>query len=70
MPLIKRAGIEYKSFHTCRHYVASELIGRGIPISAVARYLGDNEVTILRTYTHMLDGMQNMASSAMDDALG
>jgi integrase len=69
-PLVKRAGIEYKSFHTCRHYVASESIGRGVPISAVARYLGDNEVTVLRTYTHLIDGMQGMAASAMDEALG
>jgi integrase len=69
-PFVERAGIDYKSFHTCRHYVASELIGRDIPISAVARYLGDNEVTILRTYTHLIDGMHNMAASAMDDALG
>jgi integrase len=62
--------VDYKSFHTCRHYVASELIGRDIPISAVTRYLDDNEVTILRTYAHLIDGMHNMAASAMDEALG
>lgn len=69
-PLVERAGLEYRNFHTCRHYVASELLQKGIPISAVARYLGDTEVTILRTYSHLIDGMQNMAASAMDDALG
>jgi integrase len=69
-PLVERAGVEYKSFHTNRHYVASELIGRGIPISAVARYLGDDEITLLRTYSHMIKGMEHMAASAMDDALG
>jgi integrase len=68
--LVERAGVEYKCFHTCRHYVASELLRKGIPISAVARYLGDNEVTILRTYSHLIDGMQNMAASAVDEALG
>jgi integrase len=68
--LVEYAGIDYKCFHTCRHYVASELLRKGIPISAVARYLGDNEVTILRTYSHLIDGMQNMAASAMDEALG
>jgi integrase len=33
-PLVERAGVEYKSFHSNRHYVASELIGSGIPPSA------------------------------------
>jgi site-specific recombinase XerD len=61
-PLVERAGVEYKSFHTNRHYVASELIRRGIPVSAVARYLGDDEVTLLRTYSHMLKGMDTMGS--------
>jgi integrase len=69
-PLVERAGVKYKSFHTSRRYVASELIGRGIPISAVARYLGDDEITLLRTYSHMIKGMEHMAASAMDSALG
>ena len=69
-PLVKRAGIPYRSFHTCRHYVASALIREGIPISAVARYLGDTEVTILRTYSHLINGMVNLVPAAMDEALG
>lgn len=69
-PHLKARSVDYKSFHTCRHYVASTLIGENVPLSAVARYLGDNEVTILRTYSHLIDGMQHMAASAMDDALG
>jgi integrase len=69
-PLVKHAGIEYKSFHNCRHYVASTLIGKGIPISAVARYLGDTEITILRTYSHLINGMESMVPLAMDAALG
>jgi integrase len=68
-PLLKNAAVDYKSFHTCRHYVASTLIGENVPLSAVARYLGDNEVTILRTYSHLIDGMQGMAAAAMDNAL-
>jgi integrase len=68
-PLLNRAGVPYKRFHTCRHYVASTLIGQSVPLSAVARYLGDNEVTILRTYSHLIDGMQGIAAAAMDSAL-
>jgi integrase len=67
-PLLKSAGVDYKNFHTCRHYVASTLIGENVPLSAVARYLGDNEVTILRTYSHLIDGMHGIAAAAMDNA--
>jgi integrase len=35
-PLVERTGIPYRSFHCCRHYVASTLIGQGIPISAAS----------------------------------
>jgi integrase len=67
-PLVERAGIAYRNFHTCRHYVASGL-QKGIPISAVARYLGDTEVTILRTYSHLLSGMESLVPAAVDSVL-
>jgi len=68
-PLVGRAGVEYRNFHTCRHYVASTLIGQGIPISAVARYLGDSEVTVLRTYSHLICGMETLVPAATDSVL-
>lgn len=69
-PLLVRAGVEYKNFHTCRHYVASTLLGKGVPITAVARTLGHNETTLLRTYAHLLPDMGEMTARVMDDALG
>jgi integrase len=36
-PLLKATSVDYKSFHTCCHYVASTLIGENVPLSAVAR---------------------------------
>src|ERR671933_2657297 len=68
-PLLKRAGVSYRNFHVCRHYVVSELIHRGLPLSSIARYVGDTEVTILRTYTHLIDGRQNMASKSESTAV-
>jgi integrase len=59
-PLTQRAGIQYKNFHTCRHYVASSLLRKGLPITAVARYLGHDEVTLLRTYSHLIRGMEHL----------
>ena len=69
-PLTVRAGIRYKNFHTCRHYVASTLLERGLPITAVARYLGHDENTLLRTYSHIVGDMQRLVATAMDEALG
>jgi integrase len=68
-PLCAKAGVTYRNFHVCRHYVASELLRR-TPLSATARYLGDTEMTILRTYSHLLNGMEALAPAAMDEALG
>ena len=69
-PLTQRAGIQYKNFHTCRHYVASSLLGKGLPITAVARYLGHDEITLLRTYGHLIKGMEHLVPAAMDETLG
>lgn len=69
-PLLRRANVEYKHFHTARHYVASTLLGKGLPITAVARYLGHDEITLLRTYSHLIGDMREMVASAMDEALG
>jgi integrase len=69
-PLTQRAGIPYKNFHTCRHYVASSLLGKGLPITAIARYLGHDEITLLRTYSHLIKGMEHLVPAAMDETLG
>jgi integrase len=69
-PFLERAGVQYKNFHTCRHYVASTLLGRGLPISAVARFMGHDERTLLETYAHLMPDMMDAVAAAMDDALG
>jgi integrase len=69
-PLLKQAGVEYKNFHTCRHYVASTLLGRGLPIPAVARFMGHTEETLLKTYAHLMPDMMDAVAAAMDEALG
>ena len=69
-PFLARAGVEYKNFHTCRHYVASTLLGKGLPITGVARYMGHDEQTLLSTYSHLMPDMMDMVAAAMDKALG
>lgn len=68
-PLVERAGVEYRCFHTCRHTVASTLLGKNLPIPAIARYLGHTPQVLLSTYSHtMLDQMDAVAA-AMDASL-
>jgi integrase len=66
-PLLRRAGVDYKHFHTCRHYVASTLLGQGLPITAVARFMGHNERMLLKTYSHLLPDMMGAVAAAMDN---
>ena len=41
-------------FHDLRHHAASELLGAGISVVAVAAILGDTPATVLRTYAHLV----------------
>jgi integrase len=69
-PLLRRAGVDYKHFHTCRHYVASTLLSRGLPITPVARFMGHDERTLLRTYSHLMPDQIEAVAAAMDSAIG
>jgi integrase len=69
-PLLNRAGVEYKVFHTCRHHVASTLLSKGLPITSVARFLGHDERTLLSTYAHLMPDQMTAVAAAMDQSLG
>jgi len=65
-PLLKRAGVRRMHMHTCRHYFVSSLIKQGLPITAIARYVGDHELSLMRTYAHLINGMESMVPNAVD----
>jgi integrase len=69
-PFLQRVGVEYKNSHTCRHYVASTVLSKGLPITAVARFLGHDERTLLSTYSHLMPDQMDTVAAAMDEALG
>lgn len=69
-PLTERADVEYRCFHTCRHTVASTLLGKNLPIPAIARYLGHTPQVLLSTYSHLLPDQMDAVAAAMDSALG
>jgi integrase len=68
-PLLKKADIPYRNFHTYRHTVASTLLGQDLPIPAIARYLGHTPQTLMRTYAHWLPSQMDMVAAAMNHAL-
>jgi integrase len=71
IPLLKRAGVQYRNFHTCRHTVASNLLANpSLPIPAIAAYLGHDIDTLLKTYAHLLDNQMDAVAAALDETLG
>ena len=69
-PLLERAGLPNIRFHDLRHTCATLLLGRGVHPKFVQELLGHATIAItLDTYSHVLPGMGDQASRAMEDAL-
>ena len=70
-PALMAAGLaeDAYTFHAARHYCASAMLERGVPITAVAAYLGDTVETISRVYARWLDDSPTPAKDALDQAL-
>jgi integrase len=70
--MLRKAGLpESTRYHDLRHGSASLLLSQNVPVPVVSNYLGHaNSSITLRVYAHMIDGMDGMAATAMDDVLG
>lgn len=54
-------------FHDLRHTAATLLMSQSVPVKIVSEMLGHADVGItLRTYSHVMPGMQQQAADAMD----
>jgi integrase len=62
-------GLRSSRFHDLRHTHASEMLRAGINPKVIAERLGDSEMTVLRTYAHVLPDMQEGAAEAADALL-
>jgi len=70
-PLLMRAGLPDIRFHDLRHTCATLLLTKGVHPKIVSEMLGHSSVSItLDTYSHVLPGMQEVAATAMGEALG
>jgi integrase len=66
-PLLVKAGVPYRNFHTCRHTTASNLLSKQLPIPAVAAYLGHTPQTLLKTYAHVMNNDFDLIAVALDE---
>jgi integrase len=65
--LLERAELPHLRFHDLRHTAATLLMAHGVPIKVASEMLGHADITTtLRTYSHVLPGMQQQAADAMD----
>jgi integrase len=55
-PVLAKAEVTYRKFHTFRHTHVSALLAHGESVVDVARRVGDSPEVILRTYAHFIPG--------------
>jgi integrase len=69
--MLRKAGLsESTRYHDLRHGAASLLLSQGVPVPVVSNLLGHRDSSItLRVYAHMIDGMNAMAATVIDDLL-
>lgn len=53
-PLLARAEVSYRKFHTLRHTHASRLLAAGVDPAEVAKRIGDRIETLMRVYAHWI----------------
>jgi integrase len=67
-PLLKKAEVKYRKFHTLRHTHASRLLAAGVDPAEVAKRIGDRIETLMRSYVHWIP-TTNRDTAAKVDAI-
>jgi integrase len=60
-------GLPYMKFHGLRHAHATYLLSKGFDAKRVAERLGDTVTTVLETYAHVIDSMQDDVVNALNE---
>jgi integrase len=63
----KAAGVPTGTIHVTRHTHATHLLLRGVPLHVVAARLGDDEATVLKSYSHLLDRSEESAVAVWEE---
>jgi integrase len=70
-PLLKKCGLPDVRFHDLRHTCATLLLTKGVHPKIVSEMLGHSSIAItLDTYSHVIPGLGDVATKAMEDVLG
>ncbi|MFP5363126.1 MAG: site-specific integrase [Thermoleophilia bacterium] len=65
----KAAGLPTGSLHILRHTSATLALTAGVPVHIVAARLGDDAITVLSTYAHLLPQSDELAAERVAAAL-
>jgi integrase len=66
--LLRKAGIEYKTFHKLRHTYATKLFEQGVPLETVNALLGHNgDETITKIYVHITSSTKKLAAERLNN---
>ena len=66
---VKKHNLPPLTFHQLRHTHASLLIAQGVDIATVAKRLGHDVDTLLRTYTHAIKESDKKAANALGNLI-
>jgi len=61
-----QAGVPWLTALGLRHHAGSTLLHRGVPVTTVAKVLGNTPAVLLRTYAHALPSGDDLARQAME----
>jgi integrase len=64
-PCVKKAGLVDFHFHDLRHTAASRWVMNGVPLAAVAGFLGHRNIQMTMRYSHLQPGNHERAIAAM-----
>lgn len=65
--IIKQADIPDCAIHSLRHTFATQLFAKGKSVQVVVALLGDDPITVQRTYIHIIEKMKAEDVKALDD---
>ena len=69
-PLLEKAKVPYRKFHTLRHTHASRLLAAGVDPAEVAKRIGDRIETLMRVYAHWIPGTNRDTAAKIDAIYG
>jgi len=67
----RRAGLAHFRLHDLRHFMATEMLARGVPVPTVSQRLGHARAsTTLNVYAHRIPGADRDAANLLGELIG